>query len=192
MSQARFVQFETDVAASACWHCAESDCKTAVRVPLTDGSVVGCFCSFSCAKRWCMDEGHTEAIVNLIISNGGRGVEAAPPRHCFKRFGGAFQPPSVKSSTHVQSLHPLATPLKLTACVQSVPSGGRQDSLFREFVKQRRYVLTQAPEEKKTSLRPPKKKRGPKKRRPVEKKKKKKKPSGVPGGSLAAFIVPAG
>ena len=190
----KYVQFDTDLTVSACWHCADPKCDPPVRVPMVDGLVTGCFCSFSCAKRWCMDENHIEAIVNLVISNKGRDIEAAPPRRCFKRFGGIFES---KGNDRIQMLHPLATPLKLTASVQSMPSGGRQDSLFREFVKQRRYVKATDPTpnkpETKAQQRPvPKKKRAPKKnKRKASVPKEKKLKRGVPLGNLSGFIVPA-
>ena len=189
----KYVRFETDVAASACWHCAEPKCDPPVRVPLVGGPVTGCFCSFSCAKRWCMDAHHTEAIVNLVISNGGKSVHAAPPRHCFKRFGGPFE--GAEGRAQVQGLHELATPLKLTAAIEKLPNDGRQDSLFREFVKQRRYVGQAPPEPAPTRNKKKKKTKQPKKAKAANAPKKKKKKNGkprAPGGSLAAFIVPAG
>ena len=161
---------------AACWHCADPPAKDRIiRVPLIGGVIAGCFCSFSCAKRWCIDTRHTEAIVGLVISNDGASITAAPPRHCLKRFGGPFEP---RASDRVQSVPPLGTPLKLTAAVQNVPVGGRQDSLFREFVKQRRYVNTGGP--------PPVAKPVPKKKRTSRSRPRK----DVASGTLAAFIVP--
>jgi len=184
-----YARFETDTAASACWHCADPcGAGRVVQVPLVDGTITGCFCSFSCAKRWCIDTRHTEAIVNLVISNGGRSVAAAPPRHCLKRFGGAFEP---RSDVFVQSMPPLSTPLKLTAAVQDVPTGGRQDSLFREFVKQRRYVNADGTEE--ADARPPvHRSAAKKKKKPSRAKRPRQRPAPkkVASGTLAAFIVP--
>ena len=194
-----FRRFETDTETSACWHCAEPPAtgRAILRVPLVDGTIAGSFCSFSCAKRWCLDTRHTEAIVNLVISNGGKSIAAAPPRHCFKRFGGPFEP---TCTDDVQSLPPLGTPLKLTAAVQTVPTGGRQDSLFREFVKQRRYVdaeATPAPAPAPAAKAAPKarKKRSGRSSRaqcaPVSQSKPRRRvPKKVPSGTLAAFIVP--
>lgn len=189
----RATQFQTSSPA-LCWHCCGETPALPVRVPLPldhrrSRHYTGSFCSFACAKRWCIDERLTNAIVGLVVSNGGADIAAAPPRQCFKRFGGPLDSPINKA---VQLLPPLATPLKLTMVQEDALSGvsGRQDALFREFVKQRRYVQSPQSSPSTASTKAPPR-RTKKKKKQKEKAVEKKMAQSMPMTTLASFIVPA-
>lgn len=90
---------ETDV---SCWHCTYPFSGPPKVVPTNYDhqrekfTVIGCFCSFACAKAWqqenvAFNNGTTVMYLSILAAklyNYNRPIEAAPPRYFLRRFGG--------------------------------------------------------------------------------------------------------
>jgi len=157
----------------ACWHCTGSvETAKAVRIPVDEGRgkhLYGFFCSFPCAKRFCIDDGcrrHelSRCILGLTVSAGCTDIGLAPPRIALRKFGGPltsaeFKAAARDSIVQVVSGRHMQMALKNNKVNES-PGRQRQDGLFHEFMRKHRFQLHN--DGKKHERRPPRRKRASK------------------------------
>lgn len=133
--------------AMMCWHCTEEMQKSGepIRIPVKN-ELYGYFCSFPCAKRFCIDDGcrpHDllKALVALTVSAGGRDICPAPPRIALKKFGGLLSIDDFRNKSRVVQvlsghMRPLPVTMKVTEFTEEKR---RQDGLFHEFLRQQSF-----------------------------------------------------
>lgn len=150
--------FPTTVAAGEvlCWHCAEIADKI-VRIPVNENGkklLYGYFCSFPCAKRYCIDGGGcrrhelSRSLLALTATAGCADIKTAPPRIALKKFGGPltvgeFRTGSSSGRQVAQVVRGDHIPAGMALLKTDVSTDGRQrqDGLFHEFVRRHRFQL---------------------------------------------------